>query len=246
MFDKYKDSMIRLLLWALLISSLVATITNLAWAFSVVSPAGSKAAWFGAVSFDGAVLIISFYARRFESGSYPRHLARAIVVTNTVISIYANVYRAIEFQQQLERISGAAWLSMPIVLGFALPLLTWALAEILVLDEDQRSHEFAREQKRVARQEARLEQGQGQTLAESCQLTRQEKLELVCQAVQKGHARNSKIVSITGIGRASVSEYLTELVAEGRLVKQGKSYYPPASGKTSGENLADNMQIVND
>ncbi len=54
MFERIKDSLIRALLWGLLISSLVATITNLAWAFSVVSPTGSKAAWFGAISFDFA------------------------------------------------------------------------------------------------------------------------------------------------------------------------------------------------
>ena len=154
-FEQYKDGLIRLLLWVLLISSLIATITNLAWAFSVVSPLGSRAAWFGAVSFDGAVLIISFYARRFADGSYPRRLARAIVITNTVISIYANVYRAIEFQRELVRISGAAWNSMPLVLGFALPLLTWALAEVLVSDETQRSSEFEREQKKAAKQAER-------------------------------------------------------------------------------------------
>ena len=248
-FEQYKDSIIRVLLWVLLISSLIATITNLAWAFSVVSPLGSRAAWFGAVSFDGAVLIISFYARRFADGSYPRRLARAIVITNTVISIYANVYRAIEFQRELVRISGAAWNSMPLVLGFALPLLTWALAEVLVSDETQRSNEFEREQKKAAKQAGREsgrtgpeagqasgqagpetgpEAGQasgqtgpeaGQISGRTRQISRAERIELVIEAVAQGKRSRADIVEYTGIPRGSVNRLMTELYGLGQLIK---------------------------
>ena len=238
-FEQIKDDLIRALLWALLISSLVATITNLAWAFSVVSPLGSKAAWFGAISFDGTVLIISFYARRFPAGSYARHLTRAIVITNTIISIYANVYRAIEFQQQLQRISGAAWLSMPIVLGLALPLLTLALAEVLVLDEVQRSHDYAREQKKVARREAKLLPEPSQLPPESRQLERQDKVGQVLEIVARGPVRNRQIVTETGFGRSSVSAYLAELVAEGQIFRRGQLYQLAESGQEVGGGLAE-------
>ena len=234
-FESYKDGLIRLVLWMLLIGSLVATITNLAWAFSVVSPSGSNAAWFGAISFDGSVLIISFYARRFDAGSYPRRLARAIVITNTVISIYANVFRSIEFQRELERISGAAWASMPIVAGFALPLLTWGLAEILVLDETKRTSEFEREQKRAAKQTSKTrldiqpdktgqKAGQigleaGPELGRVGRINRADRLELVVEAVGQGKRSRADIVEYTGIPKGSVNSLISELYSQNRLVK---------------------------
>lgn len=245
MFDRYKDAIIRLLLWTLLISSLVATITNLAWAFGVLAPNGSRAAWFGAISFDGAVLIISFYARRFKAGTYPRHLARGIVITNTAISIYANVYRAIEYQVALTRITGAAWNSMPIVLGLALPLLTLALAEILVMDEEQRSQIFEKELRKQAKTQLGQVAGQkqdkdGQDADRDGQLNHEKRINQILDAVSNGCVSQMEIVVYTGIPKGSVANYLNQLYKSGDLIKNEKRQpeLPELSRELSGGNYA--------
>lgn len=242
-FDYYKDSIIRLLLWLLMLLSLIASMRHVAWLFSTLELGGQLAGWISAAGFDLSIFLLTLIAHKYKEGTPQRRFIRAGIYANAMLSAWANVMHGIEHQQQLARVDGLMWYVMPFIFSLALPMMVVFLAEVLSREEDHQARAFERREAKAARLSQTFSQAHGQTNGQTSpeprQISRQDKVEQVRQILKGGPARNRQIVTKTGFGRASVSEYLAELLETGQIFRQGHYYHLAKSGQESGENLAE-------
>ena len=245
-FEQHKDSIIRLLLWLLMLLSLIASMRHVAWLFSTIELMDYVGGWIAAVGFDFGIFLLTLIAHKYKEGSPQRRFIRAGIYTNAVLSAIANVMYGVEHQVELSRVTGLMWQMIPYIFALALPIMVVFLAEVLSREEENETKAFEREQRQIARQTARIMPEvlpeDRQRPPEARQMSRAEKLERVYQAVAKGMARNRQIVVHTGFGRSSVTEYLTELANAGRIIRRGGHYLLAESGQASGDNLAESGQ----
>ena len=217
-FEQHKDTIIRLLLWLLMLLSLIASMRHVAWLFSTIELMDYASGWIAAVGFDFGIFLLTLIAHKYKEGSPQRRFIRAGIYTNAVLSAMANVMYGVEHQVPLERVSGLLWLLIPYVFALALPIMVVFLAEVLSREEENESRAFDKQQKKLAKSVTELSHPVSQSVTQSVPAAAQ----LVLAQVAQGVTSHRKIAGLTGLQRGQVGRAIQVLVAQGQLEKDSK------------------------
>lgn len=258
--DLVTGQIIRLGLWVVMIFCLWASMRNVAWIFNLMTyqfgnlPAAFG--WISAIGFDVAILLLTFYARRFDKHSFHRRFTRIVLYSNGLLSIIANVLSGVEHLETLNRITGLVWQSIPVIFGIALPVQVICLAEILSNDEEQRTKQAEREAKREAKQASKTQAAPGHATGHETdksghgvdtggQKSDSELDAELLALVQSGTTSQRKLAEATGQSKGRIQKRLDALVLSGQLEKldSGQVSAPVSTELNSESSLEEDREV---
>lgn len=143
-FDYHKDSILRSMLWALMLIMLIASMRHVGWLFSTIEGMDIRASWIAAIGFDFGIFILTMRSRKYKIGTPQRRFIRFGIYANATLSSIANVMHGVEHQVELNRVNGLLWLAIPYIFSLALPMTVVFLAEVLSREEEAEAKNFAR------------------------------------------------------------------------------------------------------